>query len=89
LCPISELDSCKRETQICDDVVGYFEAVHNVLDELDYFCCVVFYKQLVFDPLGKFVDCDEDVLKSTFGLFEWSDLIQPPACEWSGRRDAN
>jgi hypothetical protein len=89
LCPISELDSYKRGTQICDDVVGYSEAVHNVLDELDCFCRAVFYERLVFDPLGEFVDCDEDVLKSTFGFFEWSYLIQPPTCERLGRRDAN
>jgi hypothetical protein len=43
----------------------------------------------VFDPLGEFVDYDKDVLKSTFGLFEWSYLIQPLACEWLGMRDAN
>jgi hypothetical protein len=28
-----------------------------------------------FDPLGEFVDCNEDVLKSAFGLLEWSYLI--------------
>jgi hypothetical protein len=75
LCPISEFDSCKRGTQIYDDVVGYFEAVHDVLDELDCFCYVVFYEWLVLDPLGEFIDCDEDVLKTTFGLFEWTYLV--------------
>jgi hypothetical protein len=59
----------------CNDTFGYSEVVHNVLDELYCFCCTVFYERHVFDPLGEFVDCDEDVLKSTFGLFEWSYLI--------------
>jgi hypothetical protein len=67
---VSELDSCKRGTQIYDDEVGYPKVVHNVLDELDCFCCAVFYERFILDPLGEFVDCDEDVLKSTFGLFE-------------------
>jgi hypothetical protein len=63
--------------------------VHDVLDELDCFYCTVLHERLVFDPLGEFVDYNEDVLKSAFDLFEWSYLIQPPACERSGRRDAN
>jgi hypothetical protein len=37
--------------------------VHDVLDELDCFCYVVFYEWLVLDPLGEFVDCDKDVFK--------------------------
>jgi hypothetical protein len=49
--------------------------VHDVLDELDCFCCAVFYERLALDPLGDFVDCDEDVLKTTFGLFEWTYLV--------------
>jgi hypothetical protein len=68
--PISELDSYKRRTQIYNDVVGFSKVVHNVLDDIDCFCCAVFYERLVLDPLGEFVDYDEDVLKSTFGLFE-------------------
>jgi hypothetical protein len=63
--------------------------VYDVLDELDCFYCVVLYERLVFDPFGEFVDCNENILKSTFGLLEWSYLIQPLACEWPGRRDAN
>jgi hypothetical protein len=35
----------------------------------------VFYERFVLDPLGEFVDCDEDVFKTTFGLFEWSYLV--------------
>jgi hypothetical protein len=75
LCPISELNGRKRGTQICDDAVGYFEAVHDALDELDCFCYTVLYEQLVFDPLGEFIDYNEDILKSAFGFFEWSYLI--------------
>jgi hypothetical protein len=63
--------------------------MHDVLDELDYFCCTVFYDRLIFDPFGEFVNCNENVLKSAFGLLEWSYLIQPPACERLGRRDVN
>jgi hypothetical protein len=89
MCPTFELDGCKRGTQIYDDVVRYSGAVHDVLDELDCFCYTVLHEWLVFDPLGEFVDCDKDVLKSTFGLLEWSYLVQPPVYEWPGRRDAN
>jgi hypothetical protein len=49
--------------------------VHDVLDELDCFCYTVFYERLVLDPLGEFVDCDEDVFKTTFGIFEWTYLV--------------
>jgi hypothetical protein len=63
--------------------------MHDILDELNCFCCTVLHERLVFDPLSEFVNCNEDVLKSALGLFEWSYLIQPPACEQSSRRDAN
>jgi hypothetical protein len=69
LCPIFKLDGCKMGTQICDDTVGYSEAVHDILDEFDCFCCTVLYERLVFDPFSEFVDCNKDVLKSAFGLF--------------------
>jgi hypothetical protein len=59
------------------------------LDEFDYFGCTILYERLIFDPFSEFVDCNEDVLKSAFGLFEWSYLIQPLACERPSRRDAN
>jgi hypothetical protein len=49
--------------------------VHDVLDELDCFCCAVFYERLVLDPLDEFVDYDEDVFKTTFGLLEWYYLV--------------
>jgi hypothetical protein len=60
---------------VYDDSIGYSETVHDVLDELDCFCCAVFYERLVLDPLGEFVDCDEDVFKTTFGFFEWTHLV--------------
>jgi hypothetical protein len=89
MCSISKFDSYKRGTQIYDDTVGYSETMHEVLGELDCFCCVVFYEWLVLDPLGEFVNCNEDVLKTSFGLFEWTYLVQPLACERPGMRDAN
>jgi hypothetical protein len=86
---ISKLNGYRRGTQIGDDVVGYSKAVHDILDEFDCFCYTILHEWLVFDPLSEFVDFNKDVLKSAFGLFEWSYLIQPSAYERPMRRDAN
>jgi hypothetical protein len=55
--------------------------MHDVLDKLDCFGCAVFYERSILDPLGKFVNCHKDVLKTALGFLERSYLIQPLAGE--------
>jgi hypothetical protein len=59
----------------------------DVLDELDYFGCAVFYEQFVLDLIGEFINGHKDVFKTALGFLERSYLIQPPAREWPSRRD--
>ena len=49
--------------------------MHNILDELDRFGCVVFCEWFVFDPLGELVDCYKDVLETALCFFERSPAI--------------
>ena len=81
MCPTFEFCGREGRTQIRDDSIGHTEAVHNVLDELDYFSCAIFCEWFEFNPLGELVNCYEDVLKTTFCFLEGSYLIQPPAGE--------
>ena len=53
--------------------------MHNILDELDRFGYAVFCEWFVFDPLGKLVNCHEDVLETILCFLEGSYLIQPLA----------
>ena len=89
LCPTFEFYSCKGSTQICDDSIGHAKAVHNVLDEHDYFGCAVFCEWIEFNPLGELVNCYEDVLETAFFLLERSYLIQPSIGERPSRWDAD
>ena len=56
-------------------MIGHAETVHNVLNELDGLGCIVFDEWFVLYPFGERVDGDEDVLESSFGFLELSDLI--------------
>jgi hypothetical protein len=75
LSPTFEFYSHEGRTQICDDSIGYAEAVHDVLDGLDCFGCAIFYLWLVLDPLGELVNSHEDILKTAFSFLERSYLI--------------
>jgi hypothetical protein len=55
--------------QVYENSIGHAEAVHDILDESNYFCYFVLYYRFVFDPLSKFVDHHEDVLESSLGSF--------------------
>jgi hypothetical protein len=63
--------------------------MHDVLDELDCFGCVVFYEWFVLDPFGELVNSHEDVLKTAFSFLERSYLIQSLAGKWPSGRDAD
>jgi hypothetical protein len=62
--------------------------MHDVLDELDRFGCAILDEWFVFDPFGELVNSHKNVLKTTFGIFERSYLIQPLAGERPRRWDA-
>jgi hypothetical protein len=63
--------------------------MHDVLDELDHFGCVVLDEWFVLDPLGEFVKGHKNILETTLGFLERSYLIQPPVGEWPSRWDTN
>jgi hypothetical protein len=49
--------------------------MHDVLDELNYFGCAIFYEWLLLDPFGELVNSHEDVLETAFSFLERSYLI--------------
>jgi hypothetical protein len=63
--------------------------MHDVLDELDCFSYAILEEWFVFDLFVELVNSHKNVLEITFGLFERSHLIQPPARERPSRRDAD
>ena len=63
--------------------------MHNVLDELDCFGCVVFHEWFVFNPLSELVDCHKDVFETAFCFLERPYLIQPLVGERPSGRDAD
>jgi hypothetical protein len=75
MCLTFEFYSHEGRTQIYDDSIGHAEAVHDVLDELDYFVCFVFHERFVLDPLGELVNSHKDVLETALSFFERSYLI--------------
>jgi hypothetical protein len=56
-------------------LIGHAETVHDVLDELDCFGCIVFYEWFVLDPFGELVNSYKDILKTALGFLERSYLI--------------
>jgi hypothetical protein len=75
LCLKIEFYSHDGRTQICDDSIGHAEAMHEVLNELDYFGYAVFFEWLVLDPFSELVNSHEDVLETAFSFLERSYLI--------------
>jgi hypothetical protein len=52
-----------------DNVVGYAEFVHDILDEFHYFGRCNVGDRLHFDPVCEFIHCYKNVCESTFGFF--------------------
>jgi hypothetical protein len=89
MCPTFEFYSREGRAHICGDSIGHAEAVHDVLDELDYVGCAIFHERFVLDLFGELVNSHKDVLKTALGFLERSYLIQPLAGERPSERDAN
>lgn len=45
---------------------------HLCLKEIGRCCCIMALNWQCFDPLGKVINCDENVLAASFRDFQWS-----------------
>jgi hypothetical protein len=63
--------------------------VNDVLDELVYFGCAVFYEWFILDLFGELVNSHKDILETAVGFLERTYLIQPLAGEWPSGWDAD
>jgi hypothetical protein len=62
---IQKLFASELGAIVCDDTVGDPKAMNNV-------------DRAGLDPLGEFVDCDEQVGEAASCPFQWSDKVEPP-----------
>jgi hypothetical protein len=72
----------KLSPQVCNDTVGYTEAVDDLVEELDCFFGRCLNQGHVLYPFGKFINQHEYELEVTWCWFEGSDHIQSPARKW-------
>ena len=65
-----------------EDAVWYAESTSDAFEELD--CCggELIFHGYSLDPLGKFIDCDQQV-RVTAGcrFWQWTYLVESPLCE--------
>jgi hypothetical protein len=68
-------ESC---TQVSDDPIGLTKVMRDVSDELCGFFRCYFCNRLDFNPLGEFVDGDQDMFVATWGGTKRSYSIETP-----------
>ena len=85
---VPKVMASKYSSKVGDNAIQETESVNDIFKELDYFLCSGRNKRFVFDPLGKLVNDDVHVPKTTWRWFKRPDHIQSPACErlrsWDG-----
>src|SRR6266508_2453696 len=86
--PIFEFQPCELSAIICDNPIGNAESDHNVLEEFLCFGSCDRGDRFGFNPLGEFVDGDEEVCKTTRRSLQWADHVETPDCKWPSDRDS-
>lgn len=76
--------SCELNSIIGDDGVGYPEPINNVAEECDSLRRLELGDGFGLDPLGEFVDNNEQVGEASEHLLEGPDQVQPPNRKWLG-----
>src|SRR6266540_4181540 len=86
--PIFEIYACELSAIIHDNPVGDAESDHNVLEEFLYFGSCDRADRFGFNPLGEFVDGDEEMCKTTRCSLQRADYVKTPDCKWPSDRDS-
>ena len=76
----SELIRVEVRSVISDDAVRHAISEYQLSDETDGSACSKVLHGFGFDPLGKLVDCYEQMGEATRASFEGSGHIQSPDC---------
>ena len=79
--PILELGASELCPKITDDSLGNSKSNNDALHELYCLSRLESSNWLRLDPLGEFVDGDQDVGKTPWCLLEWADHMEPPDCK--------
>jgi hypothetical protein len=75
---IQKLFTSELGAIVCDDTVGDPKAMNNVGEEEHSLLGPDAGDRAGLDPLGEFVDCDEQVGEAASCPFQWSDKVEPP-----------
>jgi hypothetical protein len=75
---IQKLLASELGAVVRDDTVGDPEAMNNVSEEEYSLFGPDAGDRAGLDPLGEFVDCDEQVGEAAGRPFQWSDKVEPP-----------
>src|SRR5438045_9671615 len=86
--PIFQFGPSELCAVVCDDPVGNAESDHNVLEEFLGLGGCDRGDRFGFDPLGEFVDGDEEVCVTTRRSLQGPDHVEAPDCkrpsDWDG-----
>ena len=69
---VPELPCSKLGSIIGDNIIGYAEPVHDLVDEFHVLGSCYGSCRLSFDPFGELIHRYEDVCESTFSFIEWT-----------------
>src|SRR5207237_167979 len=73
---------------IRDNPVRNTESDHNALEEFHRFGSCDRGDRFGFNPLGEFIDGDEEVCKTTQRSLQWADYVETPDCKWPSDQDS-
>jgi hypothetical protein len=79
---IQKLFASELGAIVCDDTLGDPKAMNNVSEEEYSLLGPDAGDREGLDPLGEFVDCDEQVGEAASCPFQWSNKVKPPNGEW-------
>src|SRR6266508_2304384 len=85
--PIFEFRPSELSAIVCDDPVGNAEPDHNVLEEFLCFSSCDRGDRFGFDPLGEFVNGDEEVCVTTGHFLQGADHVETPDRKRPSDRD--
>jgi hypothetical protein len=81
LAKVPEDQAGESYTKVGDNPIGHTEAMCDASDELCGFFRRYFLNRSDFNPLGEFVDSNQDMIVATGGGTKWSYSIEAPYSE--------
>src|SRR5438128_2283825 len=86
--PNLKLCACELSAIIRDNPVWNAESNHNVLEELLHFGSCDCGVRFGFNPLGEFVDGDEEMCETTRRYLQRTDHVENPDCKRPSDQDS-